>query len=91
MNLEYNTWINYNRIVKAIINQAIKDASGDIKSSDWRKRSSPDRMIREAKRFIRSSWCHELCDMVDMDYERILVYGQKTKNADRTINEAGSI
>jgi hypothetical protein len=80
---EVNTWPNCRRLIKAVINLALKDASGDIRKSDYRRRnSSPEHLINESKHFIGSAWCRELCTMADMDYEQVRLYALQIQEAD---------
>jgi hypothetical protein len=75
-------------MIKAVINLAMKDASGCIKRSDI-YRYGELRLIRHARSFLKGGWCRELCDMADIDYERIEQYTHNIRFPDENINCEG--
>jgi hypothetical protein len=78
---KYGLWPCYERFVKAVINLALKDALGDIRKIDRRRKHGSTRLIAEARAFIKSAWCQELCSMTDMDYEQVRKYAKDSKEA----------
>lgn len=62
----------YKALIASILRMAMKDAAGNAA------------YCRDARWFIRSSWCMELCEGLDIDYMRYCRSVQKEQNKEIT-------